>query len=156
MKRLLWTSLMVVSIFVICTLAAKAATQDPPIQDLLTTDVLGYTCVAEEDLDAAFINAGKGGAVPQTCITGEPVKDCESLTILLGTEATPAQCATHAYRYLTWLDPDRSIGWGWDCGDCTVEPYTPPAAVPVPASAMLMFSALILLSAVRGIRYARA
>jgi len=150
MKRLLLTSLTVVLIFVIFTAMARASTQDVPIQDLMTTDVLGYTCVAEEDLDAAFLNQGKGGTVPQTCITGEPVKDCESLTILLGREATPEQCAAHAYRWLSWFDPDRSTGWGWDCGDCTVVSNPPPpSAVPLPGSAFLLAAGLGLLTLVR-------
>lgn len=113
------------------------------MEDLLTTDILGYTCVTEENLDAAFLNQGKGGSVPQTCMTEAPTIDCGSLTSLLGREPTPEQCATHAYRFLSWFDPDRSTGWGFDCGDCTVETYTPPAAVPLPASWLLLLAALI-------------
>lgn len=136
--------LVVVLIFLICTLTAQAATQEPEIPDLMTTDVLGYTCVLDEDLDAAFMNAGKGGTVPQTCISEPPVKDCASLTPLLGHEATADQCAVHAYRFLTWLDPDKSTGWGWGCGDCKVYP-APPPAVPLPASALMLMLAIGLL-----------
>ena len=146
MKRLLWTSLMGVLIFVGCTLMARSATTEPPMEDLLTTDLLGYTCVAEEDLDAAFLNQGKGGSVPQTCITEAPSKDCATLEPLLGHQSTSNECATYAYRWLTWSDPDRSTGWGWDCGECTVHPYVPPpAAVPVPASWLLLIAAIMSL-----------
>ena len=152
MKRLLWTSLMGVLIFVGCTLMARSATTEPPMEDLLTTDLLGYTCVAEEDLDAAFLNQGKGGSVPQTCITETPVKDCASLAPLLGHEATFNECSTHAYRWLTWFDPDRSTGWGWDCSawDCTVpEPHNPPSAVPIPGAALMLVSAIGLMAWIR-------
>lgn len=118
---------------------------EPTISDLMTRDVLGYACVMEDDLDAAFINAGKGGTVPQTCITATPAKDCAFLEPLLGREATVGECATHAYRYLTWLDPDRLTGWGFDCGDCTVETTKPPA-VPIPAAGLLLLSGLGLLA----------
>lgn len=123
---------------------AYAATESPPIQDLLTTDLLGYTCVKEEDLDAAFLNAGKGGTVPQTCISAPPPKDCEVLTDLLGREAGINECATYAYRWLTWADPDHLTGWGWDCGDCTVDsPKTP--AIPLPMPGLLLLTGLACL-----------
>jgi hypothetical protein len=141
---------MVVLIFLISTIVAQSAIIEPPMEDLLTTDILGYTCVAEEDLDAAFLNQGKGGAVPQTCITEMPVKDCASLTYLLGREATYEQCATHAYRFMSWYDPLGTTGWGWDCGDCTVTTYVPPTnAVPIPGSALMLLGALVLLIPIR-------
>lgn len=123
---------------------------EPSIEDLTTTDMLGYSCVMEDDLDAAFVNAGKGGSVPQTCITEAPPKDCAFLAPLIGREPTLNECATYAYRWLSWFDPDRSTGWGFDCGDCTVEVIQPPA-VPIPAAGLLMLSGLGLL-AVAGTR----
>lgn len=145
MKTMIYQTCVLLVIFLFFSLAARAATT----QELTTVDILGYTCVTEEDLDAAFFNEEKGGSVPQTCITETPVKDCESLTPLLGREASYDQCMTHSYRYLSWSDPDRSTGWGWNCGDCDVTPYVPP--VPLPASWLLLLGALIALPFMIGI-----
>ena len=143
---------MVVLIFVICTLTAQAATQKPEsvIDNLLTTDVLGYTCVAEENLDAAFLNGGKGASVPQTCISEAPTKDCATLTPLMGREATYDECATYAYKWLSTFDPEKKTNWGWDCSawDCTI-PVQPPSAVPLPGSALLLIGALGFFTLVR-------
>ena len=125
---------------------ATTQSPEPTIADLTTRDVLGYACVMEDDLDAAFVNAGKGGTVPQTCISETPVKDCTFLEPLLGHEATAGECMTHAYRYLTWFDADRSTGWGWDCGDCAVEVIPPPGPVPLPAAGPILLSGLGLLA----------
>lgn len=143
MKTLLYQTSVVLLIFLFFSLAARAATT----QELLTTDILGYTCVAEADLDAAFLNEGKGSSVPQTCITETPIMDCKSLIPLLGREPSYGECSTHSYRYLSWFDPDRSTGWGWNCGDCDVTPHV--SSVPLPASWLLLLGALLPLHLLR-------
>ncbi|MFA9210940.1 MAG: hypothetical protein ACEQR5_03890, partial [Moraxellaceae bacterium] len=88
-------------IILISTTTSQAATVQPKKPDLTIRDVLGYPCVPEEDLDAAFFNGGKGGNVPQTCLKKLPKKDCEVLTELMGRKANANECATFGYRWLT-------------------------------------------------------
>jgi len=129
---------------------AFGATVEPEpigIESLLTRDVLGYQCVKEDDLDAAFLNAGKGGAVPQTCFSAAPQNDCAVLEAVLGRAPNTTECGAFAYRWLTWFDPERSTGWGLDCSswDCTIKPPVP-ASVPLPASIWLALCAIGLLA----------
>lgn len=48
---------------------------------ILTTDPLGYECVPEDKLEAAFSLAGKGMRVPQTCIADPCEQTFSELTL---------------------------------------------------------------------------
>lgn len=48
---------------------------------ILTTDPLGYECVPEEKLEAAFSLGGKGMRLPQTCITDPCAQTFSELTL---------------------------------------------------------------------------
>lgn len=127
--------------------------KQPVISDLLTKDVLNYVCVKEENLDAAFINASKGGKVPQTCLAELPSKDCVAeLEPNLGRLPTSTECMIYAYKWLSTFDPDRKTKWGWDCTkwDCKPTVISPPSPVPLPAAAWMLISALGILGLVKG------
>jgi hypothetical protein len=133
-------------ILLISTNFSLASTTEPEIEELLTTDVLGYSCVQEDDLDLAFINAGKGASVPQTCMPEILSKDCDNLTDLMGRDPTAQECATYAYRWLSTVDPNQLSGWGWDCGDCEVVSTSAKIPqTPLPASLVMLLSAFALL-----------
>jgi hypothetical protein len=140
---------------------ASAAT----IDDLVQVDALGYQCIADEDLERAWELGSKGARLPQTCIPdpcAETLTD-QLLSTVLGYQpsqseymeyrgrlsnvcGTPSVWAERGFTDEELLAFFMGDGDGYPVGGGS---KTPPPSVPLPATAYLLFAALMGLGAIR-------
>lgn len=104
----------------------------------MTTDYLGYDCIEEVDLDAAF-QSGKYSQVPQTCLPKDMPREPETLAWALGRPPTEAEWATFNYKWFSANDPDRAL---FGVSDDIVAV----ASAPAPWGLILLLTALVLLA----------
>ncbi len=79
------------------------------IDDLLTKDVFGYTCVPEDQLDLAFTMVDKPYHMPQTCLTTNAARTPETLAEVLGRDPTADEWGAYSYRWFRTMEPDRVL-----------------------------------------------
>lgn len=117
----------------------------PGLEELITKDVLGYSCINEEDLDIAFRVGGKEGVIPQTCLSSMPVSpDCSVLVPLLGRESKMEECGSFKYRWFRRNDPERTLFV--KVADPIDREIIP---TPTPASLSCFFAAFFLVLTIR-------
>lgn len=119
------------------------------IQEALTTvDALGFTCIAEENLDAAFADAGKGNVL-RTCATMATEYSRDALAALLGHVPSAAEWRAFAWR---WLDAHGGREWS----PATVLPTQPLPAVPLPDTLGMIIGAVSVLCIIALIKHSDA
>lgn len=100
---------------------------------MTTVSLYQNECIPEADLDAAFM-AGKGAAIPPTCLPDDAPRTMDVLAEALGREATPGEWASYTYRWFKVNEPDRVLFF--DPGPLPVAP------VPLDASALFLTLAI--------------
>lgn len=141
MKRLLVTALACA-----LPLTAYSAVINSSLDDILTTDSLGYECVNEDDLEIAF-TVGKGVRAPQVCVS-DPCADMDFQTLsreIIGTDPSSLEFDAFLRRQDEVCGgPQRA-----QFTDAEVRKFafsgTPATAltpVPLPNSLSLLFAAL--------------
>jgi len=138
--------------FVALALPAVAATTGA--DEYIETDVLGYTCVQEDNLEAAMQAGGKGIRLPQTCV----IDPCTSVTkemfdnFFAGTETDSmrydaflrrqdAQCPVDVPR-ARFSDHDLLAAIFNGATVTTWVDSDPVPQVPIPAGAVLLATAV--------------
>jgi hypothetical protein len=118
---------------------------------ILTTDPLGYECVPEEKLEAAFALGGKGMRVPQTCIADPCAETFSELTLSSYSGYSDAAVYDDYRRRMTkvcgtptkWEDvgigEDELLWAVFDGGSGAIG--TPPLHSPVPTPILLLATA---------------
>lgn len=123
--------------FLFMPMMAMAATYEKELtlDDLTKVDSLGYICIDETDLDAAFLVAGKGERLPQTCIFDKIAMDCDVAAEYKGAPLDYDECARFKNAWMKTWTPEVVR---FTQVDCWVNCYKTPTAVPLPAAGALL------------------
>lgn len=96
----IWLLAIISVLMLSLAMARPVAAASVTLADLQRVDDLGFTCVPEDDLEAAFRATGKGIRLPQTCISdpcAQVLGDVE-FSSLLGRPADAAEFADYRGR----------------------------------------------------------
>lgn len=139
--------------------ACRADAAPVTLAELERIDALGFTCIDEDDLEAAFGALGKGGRVPQTCIADPcaAVLDQGAFGALLGRPAQSIEfvdyrgrmarfCGTPTFWAERGIGEDQLRAFVFDgppiAGFGGGSDPQPAGQVPLPAGLVLLASAL--------------
>ncbi|MGB3553808.1 MAG: hypothetical protein WBA25_04110, partial [Jannaschia sp.] len=92
----------------------SAPARSMTIDALIQTDDLGYSCIQEASLEAAFAAAGKAGRIPQTCIP-EPcaeMMETEDLAMYIGMRPEEEMRDEYVARYADSCVAETGAPWG--------------------------------------------
>ena len=106
---------------------AAGAAHGATLVSLTTTDALGYACIREADLEAAYRAEGKGIVLPPTCLP-EPCRrqvTRDELAILIGRAPEPVVWDDYVARYADTCVAETGGAWA---GPSSPRPVTRPTA----------------------------
>ncbi len=117
--------------------------------DLMSVDPLGFQCIPEDLLDAAFARADKPVLVPRTCDTGDQFLDPGVLAQLLGHTPSAEEWSQYQWRYLHFYGLSTTSLPG------KLLYSDNPSPVPVPGSSVGLLTAMLIVAFVGFVRRRR-